>query len=69
MKHSENTRFLNRSFILDGLESQEYHPAEAGGFYRYIGKRILDTCLVIIGLPFLAPIMLVVALLIAFGGG
>ena len=69
MKHSENTRFLNRSLILDGIESQECRPAEAGGFYRHIGKRILDTCLVIIGLPFLAPIMLIVALLIAFGGG
>ena len=69
MRNSEKPRFLNQSFVPDCSDSQNYSLAVTGGLYRDVGKRVLDTCLVIIGLPFLIPIMVLVALAIMHGGG
>ncbi|ALG88946.1 MULTISPECIES: sugar transferase [Actibacterium] len=61
-KNSEDAEALTKSMaVIAASESQS--------FYRNFGKRILDSALILATAPFVAPLILIFALLVALDGG
>ena len=65
----KNSRILSQDFLSSSIDGQDYGTAADKGIYRNIGKRALDICLLLVGLPFVLPVMLLVAGAIMLGGG
>jgi len=69
MKRVEYMRDMSADRSAGNLRIEIRHKKNSKCFYSQFGKRMLDIGLVVIGTPFVLPIMLIVAVLIKLEGG
>ena len=69
MKQPENVRLFDHIFLTDDPDNNNVEAAVEKGMYRNFGKRVMDIVLVLVGLPFVLPVMFVIALAIFKSGG
>ncbi len=72
MSHVGRSYQLEESEIYDKnqfVNENIYEYCNLNSFYAVKGKRLLDLLLVLLGLPFLLPIILVIAILVKLDGG